>query len=108
MSLDNAVKHGKEHRKPWYRSARYDAGCRPNGGCDWCEGNRLYHVKMIRERAADDLKFDNPTRPEFWNDPQLSADVSAHTHMTDQEYDDYLAYKYGDDWSHGYYDVDDF
>lgn len=50
MSLDQAIKHGKEHRKPYYRSARYDPGCRPHGDCGYCYGNRMHrHLVRIAE-----------------------------------------------------------
>ena len=40
MSLDKAIAHGKEHRKPYYRSGKWDRTCRPNGKCAWCRDNR--------------------------------------------------------------------
>ena len=40
MSLDKAIKHGKEHRKPYYGSKAFDPSCRNHGGCPWCEENR--------------------------------------------------------------------
>lgn len=40
MSLDKGITHGKEHRKPYYRSGKYDRTCRPHGSCDWCRDNR--------------------------------------------------------------------
>ena len=42
MSLDKAIQHGKEHRKPYYKSGRFDKSCRPHGGCPWCRRNRLH------------------------------------------------------------------
>lgn len=42
MSLDKAIKHGKEHRKP-YRGAKAIArSCRNHKGCIWCAGNRTH------------------------------------------------------------------
>lgn len=51
MSLDKAIQHGKEHRKPYTGSREIDRTCRNHGGCPWCEGNRLYNRKK-REAAA--------------------------------------------------------
>lgn len=42
MSLDKAIKHGKEKRKPYYGSKAIDCTCRPHGSCEWCRSNRLY------------------------------------------------------------------
>ncbi len=51
MSLDKAIRSGKEHRRPYYGSGRYDTSCRPHGGCTWCERNRMHrHARQ----AADD------------------------------------------------------
>ena len=41
MSLDKAIQHGKERRKPWRGSKNFDKTCRNHGGCDWCKENRL-------------------------------------------------------------------
>jgi hypothetical protein len=51
MSLDKAIAHGKEHRKPYYGSQRVDASCRPHGACEWCRSNRL-HARRKREELA--------------------------------------------------------
>jgi hypothetical protein len=53
MSLDKAIEHGKEHRKPYYGSKRFDRTCRNNGTCGWCEGNRKYSNKK-RELITDE------------------------------------------------------
>jgi hypothetical protein len=45
MSLEKGIQHGKEHRKPYYKSGRYDPTCRPNGGCPYCENNRAHKNK---------------------------------------------------------------
>lgn len=45
MSLDKSIKHGKEKRKPYYRSGKYDKTCRPNGSCPYCRNNRLHKHK---------------------------------------------------------------
>jgi len=53
MSLDKAIQHGKEHRKPYYRSERFDRSCRPHGSCGYCEDRRMYKHKW-RMNAADE------------------------------------------------------
>ena len=40
MSLDKAIKSGKEHRKEYYGSKAFDCTCRNHGSCKWCEENR--------------------------------------------------------------------
>ncbi len=45
MSLEQGIKHGKEHRKPYYHSGRFDRTCRPHGGCPYCENNRKHRVE---------------------------------------------------------------
>ena len=42
MSLDKAVKYGKEKRKPYRKAKAIDKSCRNHGSCKWCEGNRTY------------------------------------------------------------------
>lgn len=52
MSLEKAIEHGKEKRKPYRKSKRFDRTCRCHGSCSWCERNRK-HANEIREEAAD-------------------------------------------------------
>lgn len=42
MSLDRAIAHGRERRRPYYRSGAFDRSCRPHGACPWCRQNRLH------------------------------------------------------------------
>ncbi len=42
MSLDKAIIHGKEHRKPYRGAKAIDSSCRNHGSCPWFAGNRLY------------------------------------------------------------------
>lgn len=53
MSLDKAIKYGKEYRKPYGKgygnyAKSVDRTCRNHGSCSWCEGNRTY---KFRKRA---------------------------------------------------------
>lgn len=52
MSLDKAIYYGKEHRKPYYRSGRFDYSCRPHGACPYCRRGRL-HNNYVRMLTAD-------------------------------------------------------
>lgn len=45
MSLDKAITHGKEFRKPYKGSKRYDKSCRNHGGCPYCERNRQFKFR---------------------------------------------------------------
>lgn len=55
MSMDKAIEHGKEHRKPWRGSAKsknIDHMCRNHGSCEYCKFNRL-HTFMKNKEVAD-------------------------------------------------------
>lgn len=58
MSLDKAIEHGKEKRKPYRGSKAIDKSCRNHGGCEWCLENRRYSTlkreEAIRQRREDD------------------------------------------------------
>jgi len=45
VSLDKAIQHGKEKRRPYYGSKRVDSSCRSHGDCPWCEGARKHKNK---------------------------------------------------------------
>lgn len=45
MSLDKAIKHGKEKRKPYRGSKAFDHTCRNNGSCSYCKSNRTHKNK---------------------------------------------------------------
>lgn len=53
MSLIKAIKSGKEHRKHYYDSRRFDKSCRCHGGCPYCLGNRLHN----RRKTDEDSKL---------------------------------------------------
>ena len=53
MSHNKAIKHGKEHRRPYRGSRRFDHSCRNHGGCGYCRGNRLYAASR-RTVSADE------------------------------------------------------
>lgn len=49
MSLDKAIEHGKEHRKPYRGSKAIDPSCRNHGSCPWCKRNRLHKFRYFEE-----------------------------------------------------------
>ena len=54
MSLDKAIFHGKEHRKPYRGAKAIDPTCRNHGGCPACESNRMHKFEKampIEEKA---------------------------------------------------------
>ena len=51
MSLEKAIKHGKEKRKGYYGSQAFDHSCRPHGSCPYCENNRKFFDKKARLKA---------------------------------------------------------
>lgn len=50
MSMDKAIKHGKEHRKEYRGPKAVDAWCRNHGYCWICRKNRLH------KKAKEDIK----------------------------------------------------
>lgn len=42
MSLNKAIKHKKERRRPYRGAKAVDSTCRNHGSCDWCKGNRIH------------------------------------------------------------------
>lgn len=53
MSLDKAISNGKEHRKPYRKSKRFDKTCRNHGSCPYCRDNRLHN----RYKTEEDSKL---------------------------------------------------
>lgn len=45
MSLDKAIKSGKEHRTPYSGSKAIDTSCRNHGSCPYCTGNRKHKFR---------------------------------------------------------------
>lgn len=50
MSLDKAIQHGKEKRKPYTGAKVIDRTCRNHGSCEWYKTNRLH--QRIRDDEA--------------------------------------------------------
>ena len=53
MSLNKAIDHKKEKRKPYYGSKAIDKTCRNHGGCGWCEENRKHKYEKREEAMRD-------------------------------------------------------
>ena len=55
MSLDKAIEHGKEHRKPYRGSKAIACSCRNHGTCDWCRENRQH--KFRDKKPPESVKY---------------------------------------------------
>lgn len=51
MSLDKAIEHHKEHRKPYRGGKSVDKMCRNHGGCEWCLENRTHKYEIQKQKA---------------------------------------------------------
>ena len=98
MSLDKAIKYGKEHRKPYRGAKLIDYTCRNHGACPWCTGNRTYSHKkadlISREKSVawyEEMygKLYSPfeTSAEFLLDEKGKKETPDNTYL------------YGGDWS---------
>lgn len=56
MSLDKAIKYGKEKRKEYYDSRAIACSCRNHGSCDWCRVNRLHQSIRVDEATKKELE----------------------------------------------------
>ena len=54
MSLDKAIEHGKEHRKPYKGAKAVDHTCRNHGSCEWCKGSRTYRFRKAELRGEEE------------------------------------------------------
>ncbi len=77
MSLDKAIKHGKEHRKPYRSLAKsIDPSCRNHGSCPWCLGNRMHkHVK--KQQKMDDSIKDFRDLELYYEQYKMERDTQA-------------------------------
>lgn len=55
MSLDKAIKSGKEHRRPYRGAKAISCSCRNHGTCIYCELNRMYNTRKKLEKISYDL-----------------------------------------------------
>lgn len=54
MSMDKAIEHGKERRKPYRGAKAVDRTCRNHGSCKWCENNRRFKFRDKYIEDGDD------------------------------------------------------
>lgn len=54
MSLDKAIEHKKEKRKPYRKAKAVDKTCRNHGSCPWCKSNRLHKFRDKYLKGDDD------------------------------------------------------
>lgn len=57
MSMDKAIEHGKEHRKPYRGGKAIDATCRNHGGCEACRSNRMHKYKKSTAFMIDTKRY---------------------------------------------------
>ena len=95
MSLDKAIAHGKERRKPYRGSKAIDPSCRNHGGCLWCEENRKHKFrdkegecvrKEVHYFADDDTEFD--TEEECLEYERTFKDQIAAVRFFDDDYNE--------------------
>ena len=56
MSLDKAIEHRKERRRPYRGSKAIDPSCRNHRGCPWCEENRKHKFRDKRPPEKEDFE----------------------------------------------------
>ena len=56
MSLYKAIIHGKEYRKLYRNSKRFDKTCRNHGSCPYCRDNRLHNRNKTEEDSQLKIK----------------------------------------------------
>lgn len=55
MTLDKAIEHGHEHRKPYHGAKAVDPSCRNHGDDDWALRDRLH--QRNKEESAFNTKI---------------------------------------------------
>ena len=56
MSLDKAIKYGKEKRKEYTDTRAICGSCRNHGTCLVCKSNRLHQAIRVDEATKKELK----------------------------------------------------
>jgi hypothetical protein len=83
MSLNKAIKYGKEKRKPYRKAKAVDCSCRNHGSCDWCKSNRTIQSKKEEQRIKDLSKINDEIHSEGL--------VSLHSINTKEEFDEMMS-----------------
>lgn len=82
MSLDKAIKHGKEHRKPYIGSRAFDRSCRNHGSCPFCTANRIHkfrdkHPETLEEAIDAVTELHERSCPDCGNNLYIVHDDGA-------------------------------
>lgn len=56
MSFEKAIQHGKEKRKKYRDSRRFDYSCRNHGSCGYCKRTRTHTFKLREFAAIEEIK----------------------------------------------------
>ena len=56
MSLNKAIEHNKEKRKPYTKAKAVDKYCRNHGLCVWCKDNRTRKELEKDKNAEKEIK----------------------------------------------------
>ena len=57
MSMNKAIRYGKEHRKEYRGSKAIAKSCRCHGACPFCYGNRMHAAAKRKAAQNDRLKI---------------------------------------------------
>lgn len=60
MSLDKAIRKGRERRRPYTGAKAVDCTCRNHGSCYWCRQNRLHRFRDRNPVMAEDMEPETP------------------------------------------------
>lgn len=88
MSLDKAIRHHKEHRRPYHGAKAIDATCRNHGSDDWAKADRLYGAKRSEaaaESAIRDYEKENITYEENILQPIQEDDGMPNDELPDRD-----------------------
>lgn len=58
MSLDKAIKYGKEKRNLYRGAKAIDRWCRNHGNCVWCQESRLHKNKKRVDEKLEERIYD--------------------------------------------------
>lgn len=86
MSLDKAINHGKEKRKPYRGAKAVDCTCRNHGSCSYCMNSRLHNTKKWYGKTEDQEE-------EYWAAVIGAGDPTD----ADMNYSDELMERFGFD-----------
>jgi hypothetical protein len=78
MSLEKAIQHKKEKRKPYKDSRRFDRSCRNHGNCGWCENQRTFTNKrkcFVAQAQIDETNYETGKEYENAFDFDLEKEI---------------------------------